>query len=136
MYTELILGCSLKENTPQEVIDTLKFMCSNEVKSRAETVYPNGFPFDKEGRYSWMLQYGSYYFGVTHGLKPYFEFDRIKNSYILATRSNLKNYSQEIETFLSWLKPHIEQGSGGREFYAIVTYEEAEEPTIYYLKDK
>jgi hypothetical protein len=133
MYTELILGAKLKENTPKNVIDTLEWMCRQD-NNRLDTP-PKDFPFPLEGRYRWMLHGGSYYFGVTHGVEPYFEFDRISNAWIIATRSNLKNYSNEIETFLAWLKPHIEQGSGNREFYAIVTYEEASEPTIYYLKD-
>jgi hypothetical protein len=52
---------------------------------------------------------------------------------VLSTRSNIKNYKQEIETFLEWIKPYINGGSGSRNMYAIVIYEEQDEPTIYYL---
>ena len=44
-----------------------------------------------------------------------------------------ETYNDEIETFLGWIKPFISSGSGTKEMYAIVIYEESEEPTIYYL---
>ena len=59
--------------------------------------------------------------------------DNITDSYVLSTRSSIKNYANEIETFLDWIKPYIESGSGYRDMYAIVTYEEDETPKIYYL---
>jgi len=62
-------------------------------------------------------------------------FDDISKSWHLSTRSNIKNYEQEIQTFLEWIKPYIDGGSGGRDMYAIVIYEEQEELDIYYLHD-
>jgi hypothetical protein len=133
MYTELILGAKLKPATPPEVITTLQFMVTNEHGA----TLPDSWPFSKDNnRFRWLFTTGSYSFAVTHAMTPTFEFDSIGNQWTIATRSNLKNYEGEIETFLAWLKPWIEQGSGARDFYAIVTYEEAEEPTIYYLYKK
>ena len=123
MYTELIFGASLKENTPEEVIETLKNMCGLESKTNILNLGRN--PFYTQ----------SYYFGV-HRSKPFMEYDGISKNWVISTRGNIKNYNNEIETFLEWIKPYIENGSGSRDMYAIVTYEESEEPTIYYLYDE
>lgn len=133
MYTECILGCSLKKETPQSVIDVIQLM----LKSPERDQLPKDWPFDPESRVHWMLTSGgSYYFGVHTCHPPLFIKDEITNSWMLSARFNIKNYDNEIQTFLSWLEPWIEQGSGTREFYAIVTYEEDEKPTIYYLNPK
>ena len=51
------------------------------------------------------------------------------------TVTNIKNYESEIQTFLEWIKPFIDSGSGDREMYAITISEEQSEPTIHYLYD-
>ena len=130
MYTELILGCKIRGDAPKEVIETLKWMCSEQ-----EDNLPESWPFPKDSRHKRLFRMGSYYFAISSSIPPVFQYDSNGNTWMLSTRSNLKNYNNEIETFLAWLRPYIEQGSGSREFYAIVTYEEQAEPTIYYLKE-
>jgi hypothetical protein len=127
MYTELIFGARLKENTPNEVIETLKFMIGEtEVK-------PEGFPFP-DGRCEWLFQGGSYYFAVHKAVSKMY-YDDIAKAWTVSTRSNIKNYEGEIEQFLEWIKPHIDSGSGNREMYAVVTYEDGE-PRMFYLYDE
>lgn len=63
-------------------------------------------------------------------------YDENGSQWHISSRTNLKNYEGEIESFLQWIKPYIESGSGAKEMYAIVTYEESEEPTIYYLENR
>jgi hypothetical protein len=128
MYTELIFGANLKVDTPEIVIESLKYM----IGDREEK--PEGFPLP-EGRCFYLFKTGSYYFGVNKGVSQMW-FDKHSNSWHISTRSNIKNYNKEIETFLEWIKPYIAYGSGCRNFYAIVTYEEQSEPTIYYLHDE
>ena len=128
MYTELIFGATLKKNTPIEVINTLMYMTGQEEEKPINFQLP-------EGRYEFMLKSGSYYFAVNTGISKIWK-DHIDNQYHISTRSNIKNYNNEIETFLSWIKPYIEQGSGNREFYAITIYEESSIPTIYYLREE
>lgn len=62
-------------------------------------------------------------------------FDDIRSEWIVSSRTNIKNYESEIQTFLEWIKPFIDSGSGDRKMYAITIYEEQSEPTIYYLYD-
>lgn len=117
MYTELIFGCSLKEDTPNEVIERLDRMIND----------PDFF-----SDFNFIFRGGSYYFGVNKPVSSLRK-DYISGQWVISTRSNIKNYNNEIERFLYWIKPYIDQGSGYRDMYAIVTDEEAEEPTIYYL---
>lgn len=127
MYTELIFGARLKENTPELVINSLKYMLGElELK-------PEGFPLP-EGRCDWLFQGGSYYFGVINPVNKMW-FDAISRSWHISTRSNIKNYQKEIQTFLEWIKPYIERGSGVKDLYAIVMYKEQTIPDLYYLED-
>lgn len=128
MYTELIFGAKLKKETPTSVIDALKYMVG-ETKER-----PTDFPFP-EGRVDYLFGCSSYSFGVNKGLSKMW-FDDISGCFHISTRSNIKNYENEIESFLEWIKPYIESGSGERDIYAMVIYEESSSPNIYYLCDE
>lgn len=125
MYTELIFGAELKPETPDNVINTLRWLAGDLTEEPAElAINLTRNP----------LRGGSYYFGVNSSVTKMW-FDSISNAWILSSRANLKNYNSEIETFLEWIKPYVDSGSGARNMFAIVTYEESEEPTIYYLDD-
>lgn len=125
MYTELIFGAELKKETPEQVINALKYIIG-ELEDK-----PDDFPLP-EGRCKYVLNGSSYYFGVSESLSKIW-FDEISKSWKISSRSNIKNYENEIEKFLEWIKPHIERGSGAKDMYAITIYEEDFEPTIYYL---
>lgn len=127
MYTELIFGADLKKDTPTEVIEALKYMIGETEEK------PTNFPLP-DGRCEWLFQGASYYFGVSSPVSKMW-YDKIGGNWILSTRSNIKNYDGEIEAFLEWIEPHINGGSGYNNMYAIVTYEEAKTPKIYYLDE-
>lgn len=127
MYTELIFGAGLKKDTPIEVIEALKYMIGETEEK------PINFPLP-DGRCEWLFRGASYYFGVSRPVSKMM-YDDIGENWIVSTRSNIKNYGGEIETFLEWIKPYIDGGSGARDMYAIVTYEESDEPKIYYLHE-
>jgi len=125
MYTEMIFGARLKKDTPAEVIDVLHYMIGN------TTEKPGNFPLPK-GRCESLLMRYSESFGVNSPVVRLWQ-DEVFKEWILSARISLKNYDGEINTFLRWIKPYIKSGSGTRDMYAIVTYEESESPTIYYL---
>lgn len=125
MYTELIFGAKLKNSTPQEIIDTLRFMIG-------DIEEPTKLAFDV-GRNP--LSGGSYYFAISTSVSKMW-FDNITNSWHISTMANIKNYESEIEQFLEWIKPFIADGSGDRELYAIVIGEKSIEPNMYYLFDE
>lgn len=137
MWTELILGAKLKKETPKYVIETLRYLVGD--LKRKPKKYPAIFkeaadPSFPLGNYKIMFTYSHWYFAVD---KPFAElwYDSVSGCYKINTRSNIRNYDNRIEIFLKWLKPYIVQGSGSRDMYAIVTYEEDSDPTIYYLKN-
>jgi len=127
MYTELIFGATLKKDTPNEVIEALKYMLG-EIEDK-----PTGFPLP-DGRCEWLFRGGSYYFAVCESVNKMWQ-DGIDKQWHISTRSNIKNYEGEIDEFLNWIKPYVEQGSGLRNMFAIKIYEEQSEPTIYYLDE-
>ena len=127
MYTELIFGAGLKKDTPENVIEALKYMIGETEEK------PKDFPLP-DGRCERLFRCSSYYFGVNEPVIKMWK-DDIGGNWVLSTRSNIKNYEGEIEAFLEWIKPYIDSGSGCRDMYAIVTYEEAEAPNIYYLHE-
>ncbi len=120
MYTELIFGATLKENTPIEIIDTLQVLCGLK-EDPMKFNYPKRNPF-------WA---NSCYFGAKHNPSMIFE----DNQWIISTRGNIKNYDDDIEYFLEWIKPYIEQGSGIKNIYAIVIGETSTEPIFYHLDE-
>jgi len=129
MYTELIFGAGLKEDTPTEVIETLQYMMGDKEDM------PKGYPFEDGSRHEILFRCGSFYFGVNNPVRKMW-YDDISKNWRISTRANIKNYGGEIESFLEWVLPYIDQGSGSKSMYAIVIYEEDETPTIYYKGDR
>ena len=127
MYTELIFGAELKRDTPNEVIEALKYMLGE-----TETK-PANFPLP-DGGCEMLFREGTYSFPINNPVNKMW-LDDIDEQYHISTRSNIKNYENEIETFLEWIKPYIYGGSGNRDMYALVIYEDQDEPTVYYLYD-
>ena len=115
MFTELYLRSDLKEDTPKEVIDLLRAM----VDGTAETT-----PFG-DGHCPWMLRSCSHYhFPFFYSRMEYVDYlDR----WYLFVRCDLKNYEQEIEAFLAWVKPYINANDG--EYLGHTRYEEDPLPT-------
>ncbi len=127
MYTEMIFGAELKRDTPNTVIESLKYMLGE----RNER--PKDFPFSEYG-IDFLFQGGSCYFAVSDPVNRMW-FDDVSDAWRISTRSNIKNYNSEIETFLEWIEEYIESGSGYNDMYAIVIYEEQTVPAIYYLNN-
>jgi hypothetical protein len=127
MYTELIFGAELRADTPKNVIETLRYMLG-------EIDKPNDIAFETKSSFL-LFRGASYYFGVSRSCSM-LEKDEITGCWIISTRANLKNYDNDIESFLEWIKPYVNSGSGWNDMYAIVIYEESLEPIIYYLNEE
>jgi hypothetical protein len=123
-YTELIFGARLKDKTPEFIINTIRFLMDEEIP--LDKIDPN-LP-----EYCTKLRGASSYFGVTSTVNKLY---RESDSWVLSSRFNKKNYDYGIETFLAWIKPYINYGSGANNMYAIVINELDSEPMIYYLND-
>ena len=149
MYTEFIFGCKLSKDTPKICIDALDYAINGGDKQPKydnpqtwqEENYNKWFivrttPEDKiqefMGKYDFARLFfsGSYYFGAP-GVRKFY-YDPIDKEYHISTRANLKNYSNQIEKFIEYIKPYVTKGSGyPHNIFAYVQYEESEFPTMY-----
>lgn len=119
MYTQLLLDVRLKKDTPKEVIKILTEMVSKDDVCEFW-----------EGRLNWCFNSSSYYFNNYNHSE--IGFDEIMSAYKLFVYCDFKNYGEEIEKFLAWLKPYIEYTE---DMLGYVRYEEDEIPTILFVKD-
>lgn len=128
MYTELHFNSELKKNTPENVLNTLKYMISGE-ESIKPTALPDHDLFETE-RWEVLFLMDSYYFDAdTHCTLRH---DTISDTYYLCVRSNLKNYGSEIEKFIDWIMPYLDKFEG--DFLGFYRYEESEQPTLIYYR--
>ena len=132
MYTELIFGATLKENTPTYVTDALNCVINNNVDGKLSG---EAEQFIDEYSLRKLIYCSSYYFGSRDN-KPSCVFDKIANTWCISFRANCKNYQGEIEKFIEFIKPYVEYGSGPTNIFAIVQYEEDDYPTLYGIEDK
>lgn len=132
MYTELIFGATLKEKTPTYVTDALNCIINDSVTTNLSDEAKH---FIDEYSLSKLIWCSSYYFGA-HDNKPSCVFDKIAGRWCISFRANCKNYQNEIEKFIEFIKPYVEYGSGPTNIFAIVQYEEDNYPTLYGTKDK
>lgn len=112
MYTEIFVNVDLLENTPNDVINTLKAMCGME---------HDGQPLDdKPSRWGYLFDDGSYCTPRTSVAN--LTFDRISNAWSLLGKGDIKNYESEIEQFFDFIRPWVDAVDG--EFIGYVRYEE------------
>ncbi len=126
MYTSMVVSCQLKEGTPSRVIELLDRGRAGFIGGRDSKEL---FGEDWVGNPFWGSSAGLP--GSNFSLKPC---DHGSGCELHITGS-IKNTMGEIEHFLEWLRPHVDSGHGAQDWWALVTYEESDEPTIYYLED-
>lgn len=134
MYTEFVFGVSLLSTTPKEVLSLLDYLVNSD-----EFNYTNNLPdhkFFSTDRFRSIALCSSYYFGYSDSNSKFsLDKDRISKEYLLSTRSSIKNYNNEIEKFVDWIKPYVSNGSGTNDLLGYMLYEEASVPYLFY-KDK
>jgi hypothetical protein len=126
MYTELVLSTQIKDDPA--VVEIIKFMGGDGQVTPNPTFELPDHPFFKADRWKHMLRSASYYFTPMTAFR--FERDDIAKSWSLIVRCDLKNYDDEIEKFIDWLSPHLDDHHGQMIGYS--RYEESREPTILY----
>ena len=129
MYTELVFGCSLKKDIPDEVVNILRYLSDNDAY---ESSLPQ-HPFFNCSRWRFIGSGSSCYFGGS----SHFEFvvDSVMG-YRISLRCNIKNYDDEFQKFIDWIMPYIDYGAGQKELLGYYIYEEDIEPTLIYQNTK
>ena len=132
MYTELYLSVEIRDDPV--AVEVLKYLSGPEKFSYGgdlDMTGPRELP-DHEfffcDRWPQVLTSSSYYF--TPKAQCDFWFDEISKSWFLVTRFDLKNYDDEIEMFLSWIKPYIREPVCQGGFLGYWLYEEDDEPHL------
>jgi hypothetical protein len=120
MYTEIYVNVDLKENTPEEVINTLRAIC--------EFDYDSEYLVNKPTRWSFLFGNGSYYTPCTSVC--HLTFDAISNQWSLLGKGDIKNYEGEIEQFFEYIEPWVED-----KFMGYMRYEEHDEPKLMYKNE-
>lgn len=125
MYTALSLGVELNPKGT-DLIDILRYMTG-----QSDTCPPvdRDAPIFSTPRWEFMLRCDSYYFDYQTHFEVV-EDSIVRPRFFLSGVSNLKNYDDEINKFLMFLRPHIESYG----FIGWTLYEEDEEPPILYGK--
>ena len=122
MYTEIYVNVDLKQDTPEEVLQVLSFMCNRDCNIAGLL----GFP----ARWGYLFGNGSYYTPNTSVAE--LTYDSISQQYSLLGKGDIKNYYNEIEEFFEWLMPHIDENEGI--FIGYSRYEEDDVPNLYFKK--
>lgn len=125
MYTAIHFYSELNIPKDSMVADILKYMIG-ETEEMPEML-PDHKLFKSNG-WQWMLRTDSYYFD--EDTLSTLRWDEVGRGYYLNIRSNLKNYDSEIEKFIDWIMPYIDEYKKDGDFLGFYRYEEDETPTI------
>lgn len=120
MYTELVIKCHIKRNLPDTVNEILNCMFNG-------TEEPEHLPdhlFFKCPRWNAVGSCSSYYH-IPESLSFY------REGYLFS-RSDLKNYDDEIDLFLNWVKKYVDELPD--RCIGWTWYEEDDSPELIYNK--
>lgn len=123
-YTCKLLCCALKKDTPENVISTIKALVNHDDMPSDSVLSESDFKI--------------YQYGLGGYVNSYFipnqrmEYDEDLGWRIFVNGES-KDYEDEFEKFLEWLKPYICCGIGVDDMYAMTIGEGQNEPTIYKL---
>ena len=116
MYTELVLKVQVKEDLPADVEAVFQYLFNRE----GELPTTIKHPFFECSRKEHIGSCSSYYHCP-------FALSRYAEGYI-SSRSDLKDYSDEIAKFVDWAKPYFDVMPGC--CFGWSWYEEADQPTL------
>lgn len=102
-HTAFVMSCELKKNTPQQVIDTLRYMSNLYNDYEEFDNYPS-HPFFETEEWEHILGAAG---GLLWDAKSTFAYDDITKVYRLNIRCSFKDHEYQIPLFLQWLSPYI-----------------------------
>ena len=124
MYTEFFFRAELKlDRATDQAVELLRNSGMVQPTLQAE------HPFFHCSRWTMLLNGGSAYH-PTRGF--HLPFAPKGDSPKLFIHSSFKNYEEEIEKFMDWIDPMVDEPAGT--FLGYSLYEQDEQPTLYYKK--
>ena len=118
MYTELMIRCYVKPRN-QKVKDVLNYLFGTDFRERPENLPKHKF-FNLE---FWEMV------GCMSSVRHNNENPRIYDGEFLFCICVIKNYSEELDLFLDWIRPHVKAKDG--EVFAWTWYEEELIPILW-----
>ena len=122
MYTEIYVNVDLNSDTPDDVIDIIKYVVSGDLEYFREN---DRFPT----RWGLLSNSGSYYTPNTSYGELHEEGD---GELSLLLKGDIKNYEDEIDKFFRFIHPYVD--AVGDEMIGYSRYEEDMLPVLY-MKD-
>lgn len=130
MYTELVLGARLKEDTPQHIIEMLKVIFRhNERLPEKYSDWEDKFPDIRS------IPFGSSYYFAVQVAHSRLSYNDISKDWTITVRCNIKNYENEIDNFIEWLMPYMEGSGLDKDFLGYTLYEEGVKPTLLWCSN-
>jgi len=130
MYTELVLKCCINDDVPPEVKQVLKCLFSH--GEDPETLPDH--PFFSLPRWEMIGRCSSFYHhpNAVNSYWTGFGNDDDRGGHLFS-RSDIKNYDGEIESFIDWLRPYIDEEDD--QCIGWTWYEEESAPTLIFKKE-
>lgn len=136
MYTKINLVLPIKKDTDSNTLNILHHIFEGyglEDLKQANITIPE-HPFFKENSSIWFpISYGSYYFTGTYNSCIQHD-DLGEYAMVLHIDTDFKNYANEIDNFLDWIKSYLDVDEDGT-FLGYSRYEEDLDPVLYYYKE-
>ena len=120
MYTEILVKARLKEDLPKEIYDVIDYMFGT---GELPEVLPK-HKFFTLPRWSMVGRCCSWY----HHPNTVNDIEKSYPDWSVFSRSDLKNYDNEIDTFFNWFRTVIKEEEGKCIGYS--WYEEDSQPTL------
>lgn len=121
-YTQLRFHAELKDLTPRDE-QTIRWMVDSKGIRKEDMDLPDHELFD-QWRITMLFKCNQYQVPT---------FQKIKETLVLNTHAEIKNYESEIELFLDWIKPFVKKGLLEKETYAETQYCEYTGWKYYFL---
>lgn len=123
-YTHKQINCTLKEETPQGVINMIDAIFHH-------GDMPEDCPVDR-------LKYDVFYYALSGYASDYFPlhkdfYHHETFGWILFFNGTLRDYGNQFEQFIEFLKPYVKYGLGADDMYAFSIGEGDNNPRIYKL---
>jgi len=124
MYTELLLNAKLVSDVPTDVLAVFEHLFNGGAQPAALPDHP----FFRADRWNLIGRCSSHYF-QPHSTSN-MRFNDTAQQWFILSRSDLKNYEDEIDLFMQWAMPYLDESEG--QFVAYSRYEEDNEPKLYF----
>lgn len=135
MYTKVNLIIKIKKDVPlnvKQIIESMFECCDLEDMVARGIELPNHKFFKDERRVWFPMSSGSYYFTGTTNSNLYYR--DVDDKMVLHIDTDFKNYDDEIELFLDWIRPYIDASEYS--FLGYSLFESDANPTLYFYTKK